>query len=295
MDMVKRLNDAIAAIEATLDSDINVEKAAQIACVTKDSFMRFFSYMTGMSLNEYIRRRRLTLAADELQNSNVRVLDVAVKYGWDSADAFTKAFVRQHGITPTQARSKNTSLKMYPPASFHMMIKGAREMDFRIIEMEETEVFGLSKQFDGVGYKSKEELRHIMWAKDCEDGPGKICSGEWNEPGNHSYDGVWYGIWQNGSYKIARGAADVSSTVLEKTVIPSGTYAAFTTKPGGLAWEELPKLNELILDSWLPSSEYTQKNDLVIEVLHLWTDHTERNKKRYYEIWIPVERKQVLS
>lgn len=290
MDMVKRLNDAVAYIEANLDDDIDFERAAQIACVTKDSFMRFFSYMTGMSLNEYIRRRRLTLAADELRDGSTRVLDVAVKYGWNSADAFTKAFIHQHGITPKQARYKNTSLKIYPPASFYIMIKGAKEMDFRIIEMEETEVIGISKQFDGEGYKTKEELRHIMWANDCDDVPGKICSGEWNEPGNHSYDGVWYGIWRSGKYMIARTATDTVSTSLEKTIIPAGTYAAFTTEPGGLAWEEFPKLNELIFDSWLPSSGYRHKNDLVIEVLHLWTDHTERNKKRYYEIWIPIKR-----
>lgn len=291
MDMVKRLNDAIAYIEPNLCGDVDIDKIAQIACVTKDSFMRFFSYMTGMSLSEYIRRRRLTLAADELRSSNMRVLEVAVKYGWDSTDAFTKAFIRQHGITPTQARDKHNPLKIYPPASFYIMIKGAKEMDFRIIELEETEVFGISKQFDGESYKTKEELRHIMWADDCDDIPGQICTGEWDEPGNHSYDGVWYGIWQNGKYMIARIATDMSSASLEKTVIPSGTYAAFSTEPGGLAWEEFPKLNELIFDSWLPSSGYRQKSDVVIEIYHLWTDHTERNKKRYYELWIPIEKK----
>ena len=78
------------------------EGLAQIACVTQDSFLRFFSYMTGMTLNGYIRRRRLSLAAYELRESNIKVIDAAVKYGYDSADSFTKAFVKQHGLTPTQ-------------------------------------------------------------------------------------------------------------------------------------------------------------------------------------------------
>ena len=291
MDMLKQLNDAISYVESNLCEEIDIDKAARIACVTTDSFMRFFSYMTGMSLNQYIRCRRLTLAADDLRNSDIHVLDVAVKYGWDSADAFTKAFARQHGITPTQARDKNASLKIYPPAFFYIMIRGAKKMDFRIIEVEEIEVFGIAKQFDGEGFKTKEELRHIMWAKDCDDVPGQICSGEWNEPGNRAYDGVWNGLWQNGKYMIARAATDITNTTLEKTIIPTGTYAAFTTEPGGLAWVDLPKLTDLVFDSWLPSSEYRQKGDLIIEVEHLWTDYTERNKKRYYELWIPVEKK----
>lgn len=289
MDMLKQLNDAITYIESALCKAVDINKAAQIACVTKDSFMRFFSYMTGMSLNEYIRRRRLTLAADDLRNNNMRVLDIAVKYGWDSADAFTKAFIHQHSITPTQARDIHSTLKIYPPASFYIMIKGAKKMNFSIIELDETAVYGISKQFDREEYKTKEELRHIMWADNCDDVPGQICSGKWNEPGNNLYDGIWYGIWQNGKYMIAR-EADMANTVLEKTVIPSGTYVAFATEPGGLAWEEFPKLNELVFDSWLPSSEYRQKSDLTIEVLHLWTDHSERNKKRFYELWIPVKK-----
>jgi len=159
MDILKQLNTAIAYMESNLSDEIDMDRLAQIVGITKDSFMRFFSYMTGMTLNEYIRRRRLTLAACELQNDHSRVLDIAVKYGWDSADAFTKAFVKQHGITPSQARDTHAPLKIYPPASFYMMIKGAKEMNFRMITLQETEVCGVSRQFDGEGYKTKEELR----------------------------------------------------------------------------------------------------------------------------------------
>ncbi len=289
--MLKQLNEAISYIEENLCEEINLDIVAEIACVTKDSFIRFFSYMTGMTLNEYIRRRRLTLAAGELQNSNYKVMDIAVKYGWDSADAFTKAFIRQHGITPTMARDPHESLMIYPPASFYIMIKGARKMDFRIIELEQTKVYGVSRKFDGQGYNIREELRHIMWADNCDDVPGQICEGRWNEPLNHSYDGMWYGIWQGGNYTIARAKSDTKNDKLEEHIIPSGTYAAFKTECGGLAWEEFPKLFELIFDSWLPNSEYKQKGDIIIEVLHLWTDHDMRSKNKYYEVWIPVEKK----
>ncbi|HBL84167.1 MAG: hypothetical protein A2Y17_12950 [Clostridiales bacterium GWF2_38_85] len=291
MDMLKQLNSAVMYIESNLCDEVDLDAVARIACVNKDSFTRFFSYMTGMTLNEYIRRRRLTLAAYELQNSNSKVIDIAVKYGWDSADAFTKAFIRQHGITPTLARNSHESLKIYPPASFYIMIKGAKEMDFRIIDTPQTEVYGVSKLFDGQGYKTREELRHIMWSEECDFVPGQICEGCWNQPSNHSYDGVWYGIWQDGKYTIARAKADTKNDALEKHIILSGTYAAFKTECGGLAWEEFPKLFELIFDSWLPNSEYKQKGNLIVEIYHLWTDYDMRNKNRYYEVWIPVEKK----
>ena len=90
---------------------------------------------------------------------------------------------------------------------------------------------------------------------------------------------------------IARESGDVKTGELEARTLPAGTYAAFKTECGGLAWEEFPKLFELIFASWLPASGYKQKFNLAVEVLHLWTDHDLRQKKRYYEVWIPVEKK----
>ncbi len=291
MDMLKQLNAAIEYIEANLCTEFSLDTAAGIACITADSFHRFFSYMTGISLTEYVRRRRLTLAAQDLRHSEARIVDVAVKYGYDSAAAFSRAFVKQHGMTPSVYRKSGGSLKVYLPAHFHIVIKGAKEMDFRMIELEDIQVYGASKQYEGQGYKTHEELRHSMWADYEDDVPGQLCEGSWNQPGSSAYDGVWYGIWQDGKYMIARERADVKTDKLESRTLPAGTYAAFKTECGGLAWEEFPKLRELIFDSWLPASEYRQTCDLVIEVLHLWTDHDLRQKNRYYEVWIPVEPK----
>ena len=291
MNMLKQLNDAIEYIEENLCAELNLDEVARLACVTTDSFMRFFSYMTGMTLKEYIRCRRLTLAAQELRHGDDRVIDIAVKYGYESADAFSRAFAKQHGITPAAYRKNGGSLKVYPPVSFHIMIKGAKEMDFRIIELSETKVFGISKQFDGEGYKTREELRHIMWSEEYENVPEQLCEGKWNQSGNTSYDGVWYGVWRDGKYMIAREKADISNAAPETCKLSAGTYVAFKTECGGLAWEELPKLFNLIFDSWLPSSEYKLRGDDIIEIYHLWTDRDKRNQNRYYEVWIPVELK----
>lgn len=292
MNMLKQLNAAIEYIETNLCAEFDLDTVAEIACVTADSFIRFFSYMTGMTLTEYVRRRRLTLAAQDLQHSKATIIEIAIKYGYDSASAFSRAFAKQHGITPSIYRKSGGSLKIYSPVSFQIMIKGAKEMDFKIIELEDTKVYGLSKQYVGQGYKNHEELRHSMWADNCDDVPGQLCEGRWNQPKSTAYDGVWYGVWQNGKYMIARERADVKTDKLDMRTLPAGTYAAFKTERGGLAWEEFPKLFELIFDTWLPTSEYRQKYDLAIEVLHLWTDRDLRRKNRYYEVWIPVELKE---
>ncbi len=282
--MVKQLNKAIAYMDSNLCGEIRWDEAARIACVTEDAFSRFFSYMAGMTLREYVRRRRLTLAAYDLRDG-VKVIDAAVKYGWDSADAFTKAFKRQHGITPTQAKDPANAIKVYPPASFHIIVKGAEEMEVKFMEVSGMEIFGVSRGMDGAVH-SRFEFEHIMWSDDCGSIPQKICAG---------YDGVWYGIWDGARYTIARERKDVQGSGLESLHIPGGTYAVFTTRRGGFAGDELPKLHDLIHHSWLPDSGYRLARNFEVEVYHLWTGRSGRREKRYYEIWIPVEKSDKLE
>lgn len=280
MDILKQINGAVTYIEDHLTSEISPKKAAQIACITEDSFKRFFSYITGMSLKEYIRKRRLTLAAFELRDSKIKVIDAAVKYGWDNADAFAKSFKKQHGITPREAYASQHSFNIYPPASFHLIIKGAVKMNFRIVEIPEIAVYGISRKAEGTTEENF-NMRNIMWAENADFLPEKICDG---------FDGIWYGIWKDDSYAIARDKADTTGENLQKHTIPAGTYAAFTTEPGGFAGDEIPKLHNQILEAWLPYSDYKRTADTEIEVYHLWTNREERRAKRYYEIWIPVEK-----
>ncbi|MBR3998843.1 MAG: helix-turn-helix domain-containing protein [Clostridia bacterium] len=253
--------------------------------MSTDTFLRFFSYITGMTLTEYIRKRRLTLAARDLTENSTAIVDLAVKYGYDSASAFSRAFARQHGITPSDYRKNGGSLRIVPPVSFQFYIKGAEEMDFRIIELNETTAAGISRV--NQGYRNREELRHIMWSESEEDIPGKITGGKWNEPGSTAMDGIWYGIWHDGRYMIAREEF-LTVNAPERITIPAGRYAAFRTDPGGLAWEEFPRLFELIFQVWLPSSGYRLKSDMIVEVLHLQTSRELRKKNRYYEVYLPI-------
>lgn len=281
MDILKNLNSSVSYIENHLSDEMDISEAARLACESEDGFLKLFRSLTDMTVREYVRKRRLTLAAYELRNSDKRIIDIAVKYGWNSADAFCRAFAGQHGITPTDARNESIPIKAYPPVSFHITIKGAEKMNFKISEIPALTVYGITESFGGTA-DERFEKEHVMWAEDLNNAPSKICAG---------YDGIWYGVWDKGNYTIARAKEDTAFKNLEKLTVPKGKYAIFTTEKGGYAGEELPKLHDLIFNSWLPDSGYVQKGDYIVEVYHLWTNRAERREKRYYEIWIPVEKK----
>lgn len=154
MDSLKRMNDALNYIEENLDGEIDFKEVARLAFCSEYHFQRMFSFLAGVSLSEYIRRRRLTVAAFELNNSNIRVIDLAVKYGYTSPDSFTRAFQSLHGITPSEARCNGKSLKAYPLMTFQLSIRGGNEMNYRIEEKEAFIIIGIKKRvpiiFNGV-------------------------------------------------------------------------------------------------------------------------------------------------
>ncbi len=128
MDWLVRMNSAMEYIETNLADTISYDEIAHRACCSTYHFQRMFPFITGVTLSEYIRRRRLTLAAFELQTTGSKVIDVAMKYGYDSPEAFARAFKNLHGIMPISARDTGVSLKAYPRMSFHISIKGDVEM-----------------------------------------------------------------------------------------------------------------------------------------------------------------------
>ncbi|QDP42172.1 AraC family transcriptional regulator [Radiobacillus deserti] len=145
MDWAKRINNVLDYIEEHLDEELDYKTLAQLAYSSEYHFSRIFSSITGVPLSEYIRRRRLTRAAFELQNGS-RVTDVALKYGYDSVDAFTRAFKLTHGITPSIAKKGGISLKAFPKLSLQLSIKGDTEMEYRIEQLDyELRIVGIKK------------------------------------------------------------------------------------------------------------------------------------------------------
>jgi AraC family transcriptional regulator len=154
MDLLKNLNEAIKYIEENLTDDIDFKEVIRQAYCSEYHFKRMFSFLAGIPLSEYIRRRRLTLAAFELKDSSVKVIDIAIKYGYGSPDSFTRAFQSLHGVTPSEARDNGSSLKSYPKMTFQISITGGSEMNYRIVEKEAFCIVGIKKRvriiFNGI-------------------------------------------------------------------------------------------------------------------------------------------------
>ncbi|MDF2535772.1 MAG: AraC family transcriptional regulator [Bacillales bacterium] len=181
MDWLERMNRALNYIEDNLDAVIDYKKLAQVAVCSEYHFPRMFSAISGISLSEYIRRRRLTLAAFELQKSEIRILELAIKYGYDSADSFSRAFKRTHGIKPSDARNKGVQLKAFPRISFQILIKGDTEMEYRIENLDfEIRIIG-----EGKPVKTSKAFKTIptLWNTAKKEGlMQKLINMSWENP-----------------------------------------------------------------------------------------------------------------
>lgn len=147
MDWIIRLNNAISYIEENLSGTIDNDELARIACCYTYYFQRMFAYMADVPLSEYIRRRRMSLAAVDLQSSNGKIIDIALKYGYDSPTAFNRAFQSVHGIAPSLVKNDGVPVKVFPPISFKITIKGAEKMDYRIEKKTSLELLALLNQW----------------------------------------------------------------------------------------------------------------------------------------------------
>lgn len=169
MEWLDKMNAALNYIEDNLAGEINYAEAAKRACSSSYNFQRMFSFIADVPLAEYIRRRRLTLAALDFQKGGESVLDISLKYGYDSPVSFARAFQNLHGVTPKEAREKGVLLTLYPRISFKITIKGVDEMKYRI---EKVQGFRLAGAVKTVTTVNGENFRVIpqMWQDACEDG-----------------------------------------------------------------------------------------------------------------------------
>ncbi len=148
MNWNKRLNLAIAYIEDNLNGKLNINEAAKIACSSPFHFQRMFTANIGITLAEYARRRKLTKAATELTTDNIKIIDLASKYGYESPNAFTRLFRSMYGTTPSKARSSGVKLPEYHRECFHTEIEKGDNMNYKIIEKPAFEIVGKSKNFN---------------------------------------------------------------------------------------------------------------------------------------------------
>ena len=148
MDWVERLNQSVSYVEEHLTDEIDYDQLGRIACCSTYHYQRMFTYMAGISLAEYIRRRKMSLAAIDLQGGKEKVIDVAAKYGCRSPTAFNRAFQSFHGIAPSSLKNSDVMVKSFSPIVFYITVKGAKEMNYRIEPKDAFRIIGVSAPLD---------------------------------------------------------------------------------------------------------------------------------------------------
>jgi AraC family transcriptional regulator len=284
MDWLDRMNNAMEYVETHLSEATDYGQVARISCCSTYHFQRMFSFITNVPLSEYIRRRRLTLAAFELQQSGAKVIDIALKYGYESPEAFSRAFKKMHGVMPKSARDKGVSLKAYPRLSFHISIRGDVEMNYKIEEKQAFEMFGMSTVVNADGFI---EIP-AFWTKCISDGTVDRIRTAAGLGENGQIHGILYNKQgENFSYMIGYILPQSSLPGgFEKLHIPPQTYAIFST---GLYPDGQSGIHELwkrIWGGWFPTCNYELANAPEFEMTY------DRGNNMYeMEVWIPVVKK----
>ena len=283
MDALEGLNRVIEYIETRLDEEIDYGEIAKIACCSQYHFQRMFTFISGVPLSEYIRRRRLTAAAFELRDGGVKVIDAAVKYGYSSADAFARAFHALHGVKPSMVRD-GTQLKAYPRLLFTITIKGVTAMNYKIEEKSGFTVVGV-KEFMSTANEEQKTKIPQMWSNLPKEMFMKIGALSDREPTNCL--GICADMYDGGfDYWIAAATTKPCPEGLSSLEIPACTWAIFESV--GPMPTAIQEVWGRIYGEWFPASGYEHAMAPEIE----WYSDGDTNAADYRsEVWIPVVKK----
>jgi AraC family transcriptional regulator len=290
MDILTQLNRAMSYIEAHIDDDISPEDAASVTAYSPYHFGRLFYYIADMPLSEYIRRRKLSLAAMKLQSGGARVIDIALQYGYDSADSFTRAFQKQHGVTPSAARQPGVNLTIFPPLTFQIRIEGVQAMNWRIEERDAFTVVGVARRF------KNDDTDSIpgFWDEKYSDGSLEKLK---MQAERNDLMGVCGHIDEKTDsfvYMIGLFADKNTDTRGFDTITaPAASWAVFRSEdfvvnPRG---KEIPKLFQSAYKDWLPSSGYDKVEGCDGEIYDMEIyGVTEKGQLFYEEVWLSVKK-----
>lgn len=281
---LKQMNDAVHYIEEHLTDEIRLDALGKIAGCSAFHFQRMFSYMAEIPLSEYIRRRKMTKAAFDLQN-NEKVLDVSLKYGYDSPTAFNRAFQTVHGFAPSRAKSEGVVLKAYLPISFKISIKGETELNYRIEQKEEFRIVGLSKQFPVNAEQSFKEIP-MFWQEAHQSGmiPQILALMDRPPLGLFGLSTCMRGDMFD--YYIAVSSSKAVPEGMQDYLVPKATWAVFESI--GPMPNAIQILQKRIITEWLPTSGYEYADAPDVE-LYFEGDQTAADYR--CEVWLPVVKK----
>jgi AraC family transcriptional regulator len=285
MEWMKAIGEAVDYIESHMTEEITVDDVANHVCISTFYFQKGFSMLCGYSIMEYIRNRRLALAGVELTNRDAKIIDIAMMYGYDSPDSFTKAFTRFHGITPSQVRKEGTMLKSFAPLKLTIALKGGYLMDYKITKKDSFIILASAKEFT---YENAKQEIPAFWQEHYAAGKGQTVCGMFGinideEMGNEKFEYLIADVYNP--------ALDIPEGFITRT-IPAFTWAVFPSR--GAMPKSLQNVNEKIFSEWLPAlKEYEFAAGYCVEMYDAPDKYPKgtEDENYYAEIWIPVNRK----
>lgn len=289
MDWLTGMQNAINYIEEHLTEEIDYNEVAKQSACSSFYFQRIFSILCGITIGDYIRSRRLTLAGNELRVADGKVIDIAFKYGYESPESFTRAFSRFHGITPSEAKKDGSMLKSFSRLSVKITLSGGNIMDYKIIEKK---AFDIIEKVEAQPIENSENAKSIpdFWTRSHNDGTVKKLL---ETATDRTYIfGVCYGnLPENAKifdYSIA-AKCDKNTIIPEgfrKSTIPARTWAVFECK--GAMPNAMQDMWHKIVSEFFPTSGYQPTYEMDIEA---YTEGNMGSPDYRSEIWVPVVKK----
>jgi AraC family transcriptional regulator len=291
--VLERLNQAMEHIERHLDQSIDAAELARIAATSEYHLRRMFSALAGMPLSEYIRRRRLTVAGAEVLAGDERLLEIALRYGYGSGEAFARAFRALHGVGPGEARRTGAALVSQPRLTFRLTLEGSSSMRYRVVNRPDFSVVGLKARvplvhagpnqaiIDFVRGIDSQVLEGLEKLSDQEpQGIVAVCDDLDPSRAEGTELDYYHGVITSAP---APAPAPEGTTVLP---VPAGIWAVFTTS--GPAPQAIQLMWRDVFTEWFPSNPYRSRLGPEILRTRLSPDGTEAEA----ELWLPVEREQ---
>lgn len=285
MEWSESISKAIHYIEDNITEELKIDEISKQAMVSPFYFQKGFSMLCGFTIGEYIKKRRLALAGIELVTTDNKVIDIALKYGYDSPDSFTKAFTRFHGITPTSARNSEAMIKSFASLKIKLTLEGGYTMDYKIVKKEDFTIIGVSSVFT---YEEAETAIPKFWTDFQKEEKNKTICSMYGVSIDENMDGSKFEYMIADNYNPAN---DITDGFTAK-VIPRNTWAVFSCK--GTSNETFPDIHKKIFTEWLPNcKDYEIAAGYLIEQYSDPSEYTNgiQDEQYYGEIWIPVRQK----
>lgn len=283
MGWTESIRDALGYIEEHLTEELTIEEISRQVHFSPYYFQKGFALLCDFTVSDYIRCRRLALAASELVATDRKIIEIALKYGYQSPDSFTKAFTRFHGCTPSEAR-KGNPVKAFAPLSIKFQLTGGATMEYKMMEKEAFTVVGLQKEF---AYEEATQKVPEFWKEYVKSPVAKTVAPVFGVNSDEKMKGDRF------RYLIGDvEQGQVLPADCTKQEIPAFTWAIFPCK--GPMPTKIQEVNRQIYEEWLPNSrDYEIAAGYCIEYYEDPSQYPlgTHDAAYYAEIWLPVKKK----